>query len=83
MLLLPEYVRKLRSALAGTDAPACVVELRSALSKIQSGETRNLGMLIKERFEEACARGWFDDRDAREVEQLLLFCSSIPLVGFR
>jgi GNAT superfamily N-acetyltransferase len=83
MLLLPEYVRKIKSALAGTRAPACVVKLRNALSRIESYDIRNLGVLVKETFEEASASGWFDEHDSHEIEQLLLFCSSIPLVGFK
>jgi GNAT superfamily N-acetyltransferase len=83
LLLLPEYVRKIQSALSGTHAPACVVKLRNTLSRIESCDIRNLGTLVKETFEEASASGWFDERDAHEIEQLLLFCSSIPLVGFK
>lgn len=83
LLLMPEYVSKIRSALAGHHAPECVVRLRNALSNLDSGDIRNLGLLIKEPFEEAGARGWFDERGAHEIEQLLLFCGSIPLVGFR
>lgn len=83
ILLLPEYARKIQDALAGDHPPACVVEMRNVLSKIESGDVRNLGVLIKEPFQEACRQGWFDERGSREIEQLLLFCSSIPLVGFR
>lgn len=82
MLLLPEYVRKLRSALVGVHAPACVIELRNALGELEAGDIRNLGMLIKRTFGEACGHGWFDTHDSREIEQLLLFCRSVPLVGF-
>lgn len=83
MLLIPGYVNKIRSALAGVHAPRCVIELRNALSRVDSGDIRNLGMVMKEAFEEACALGWFDERDSVEIEQLLLFCRAIPLVGFR
>ena len=83
MLLLPDYIRKIRNSLAGADAPDCVLELQNALSDIESGAMRNLGMLVKETFEEARAQGWFDRRDSLEIEQLLLFCRSIPLVGFK
>jgi len=83
MLLLPGYVRKIQDALAGAHAPACVVELRNTLSRIESHDVRNLGMLVKETFGEASASGWFDEHDSHEIEQLLLFCSSIPLVGFK
>ncbi|HEX8735997.1 MAG TPA: GNAT family N-acetyltransferase [Pyrinomonadaceae bacterium] len=83
MLLLPDYIRRIRKSLAGDNAPPCVVELQNALSNIESGDIRNLGMLVKEKFEEAGARGWFDRRESLEIEQLLLFCRSIPLVGFK
>ena len=82
MLLVPEYVHKIQSALAGAHAPPCVVELRDALSRIESGDMSNLGMLIKEPFEKACKHGWFNEPGSLEIEQLLQFCSSIPLVGF-
>lgn len=83
MLLVPEYVHKLQYALAGADAPACVIELRNRLSMINSVNTGNLGVFVKKRFEEACLHGWFDEHDPHDLEQLLLFCSSIPLVGFK
>jgi hypothetical protein len=82
LMLLPEYVRKMRGALAGPDAPACVLELRDALAGVDSADVRGLGPRIKAPFEAACARGWFDERDPREIEQLLAFCRAIPLVGF-
>ena len=81
MLLVPEYLRKIRHALSGAHAPQCVIELRNAVSKTESGNVRNLGKLIKEPFEEACRQGWFDEREAAQLEQLLLFCRSIPLLG--
>ena len=43
---------------------------------------RNLGMLAKETFAEARQLGWFDTHDSKDVEQLLCFCRSLPLVGF-
>jgi GNAT superfamily N-acetyltransferase len=82
LMFVPEYVRKIQDALAGGDAPACVVELRNVLSTIGSGEARNLGPFVKETFEEARELGWFDERGTHEIEQLLLFCKSIPLVDF-
>ncbi|WP_437937394.1 hypothetical protein [Sorangium sp. So ce341] len=82
LMFLPDYVRGLQETLAGADAPACVVELRNVLSTMESAPVRNLGILVKETYEEARGRGWFDHRDARRIEQLLLFCRSVPLVGF-
>lgn len=83
MLFVPEYVSRIQRALAGPDAPDCVVRLRNALSNIDSDGMRNLGMIVKDSFEEACGHGWFDQRDSQEIKQLLQFCSSIPLVGFK
>lgn len=87
LMLLPDYVRRMQGLLAGRraleGAPACVLELRAVLSRVESGPVRDLGLRVKETFEAARGHGWFDGRDAREIEQLLLFCSSIPLVGFR
>ncbi len=83
MLLMPEYVSRIGNALAGDDAPACIDELRNVLSWIGRGNIRDLGTLIREPFEEARAVGWFDQRNSLEIEQLLLFCSSIPLAGFK
>ncbi len=81
MLLTPEYIRKMQIALSGTHAPGCVTELRTALSRIKSGDARDFGMVIKDAFDEAGKHGWFDEHDSGELEQLLLFCRSIPLVG--
>jgi hypothetical protein len=80
MLLTPEYMSRIRAVLAGTDAPSCVVELRNVLSRLQFDDIRNLGMLIKDTFEEG--REWFEKNRSDEIEQLLLFCKSIPLIGF-
>ena len=82
MLLTPEYVRRLQHALTGADAPSCVDELRERLSMLESAGEGDLGLFIKERVEEAHVHGWFDHHDARDLERLLLFCGSIPLLGF-
>ena len=83
LLFAPEYIRRIRRALAGPHAPECVIELRNTLAEFESGGMSNLGMRVKEAFEEACEHGWFDKRRSPEIEQLLLFCSSVPLVGFK
>jgi GNAT superfamily N-acetyltransferase len=83
LLLVPEFLRRMQATLVDGDAPPCVVELRNALGRTESGNIRDLGRLVKETFEEAQRLGWFDERDSRDIEQLLLFCNSIPLVGFR
>jgi hypothetical protein len=83
LMLLPDYVRRLQAALAGDRAPAPVASLRDALSGLESGAVRDLGALVKEALEGARGRAWFDGRDAREVERLLLFCRSVPLIGFQ
>jgi hypothetical protein len=80
---MPGYVGRIQKALAGAAPPDCVVELRRSLSRIGSGDIRDLGMQIKGPFEQACRRGWFNDRDASGIEQLLQFCSAVPLVGFK
>lgn len=83
LLLLPEFLHRMQDALSGDGAPPCVAELRSALAGAESGDVRNLGMLVKEKFAEARRLGWFDARDSRDIEKLLLFCGSVPLVGFQ
>jgi GNAT superfamily N-acetyltransferase len=83
LLLLPEFIRRIQGTLAGAEAPPCVIKLRNTLATTESGEARNLGMLVKGTFDEAQRLGWFDTRDPSEVEQLLRFCTSVPLVGFR
>jgi GNAT superfamily N-acetyltransferase len=82
MLLLPDYVASLRHTLAGARAPACILKLRKLLAGIESGEIRNVAGVMKQHFDEARAQGWFDRHNADNLEQLLLFCSFIPLVGF-
>lgn len=83
LLLLPEYLRRMQAALAGAGAPPCVVELREALAHTESGDVRDLGRLARETCAEARQLGWFDAHDSRDLDRLLLFCRSIPLVGFR
>jgi len=83
LMFLPEYIHRLKNMLAGDDAPSCVVKLRDALSRIESDDTRNLGTLVKENFEKAIEHGWFENRGSHEIKQLLRFCGSIPLVGFK
>jgi hypothetical protein len=83
LLLVPEFLRRIQATLVGDDAPPCVVELRKALTRTESGNIQNLGIHLKETFAEAGRLGWFDSRESRDIEQLLLFCRSIPLVGFR
>lgn len=82
MLFSPKFVGKMRTALSGDGAPPCVVELRKALCESDAGDVRNLGNIVKDSFGEARASGWFDVRDPCEIERVLHFCSSIPLVGF-
>lgn len=83
LLLLPEFLHRMQATLAGGDAPPCVVELRNALARTESGDIRNLGMLVKETFAEARRLGWFDTHDSRDIEQLLLFWNSIPRAGLQ
>jgi GNAT superfamily N-acetyltransferase len=82
LMLLPEYLEKIRRALAGPRPPTCVVDLRHALAATEWDDVRNVGAAVRDGFERARAYGWFDQRDAREIEQLLTFCRSVPLVGF-
>jgi hypothetical protein len=83
LLLLPEFLRRMQAALAGDDAPPCVVELRTALARTESNDLCSLGLLVKETFGEAQRLGWFDAHDSTDIEQLLLFCRSVPLVELR
>jgi GNAT superfamily N-acetyltransferase len=82
LLLLPAYVDKIKDALGGAHAPACVADLRGALAKMDAEDVRNLGAIIKQVSTQAREPGWFDGRDRHEIEKLELFCSCIPLVGF-
>jgi GNAT superfamily N-acetyltransferase len=82
LLLLPEYRRRARAALAGDDAPPCVVALRQAFDGAGSDDLRDLGLRVKDAFAEARRLGWFAARDADDIERLLQFCGAIPLVGF-
>jgi GNAT superfamily N-acetyltransferase len=82
LLLMPEYTRRIRRSLAGEHAPQCVLELRDELSKVESGDLRDLGLTVKRKYDQARATGWLDGRDTGDIEQMLLFCSSVPLVNF-
>jgi len=81
LLLMPDYVRSLVTLLAGEPAPPSVAALRRELLRIGSSGVRNLGVLVKDCVDEATTSGWFDGRDRGDIEELLLFCRSIPLVG--
>lgn len=83
MLFLPDYLRRIRDSLAGPCPPPCVIDLRKALHAMEHGGVRNLGFSVRVAFEEACARRWFDGRDASSLEHVLLFCRWIPLTGFK
>ena len=82
LLFMPDYVYRMLQTLDGADAPGCVIELRHALAGLESPDVRNLGLTVKAKYEEAKACGWFEKRDAFEIEQFLEFCRSVPLVGF-
>ena len=82
LMMLPDFVRRIQATLAGEDAPASVVELRNAFRELESGPVRNFGTLVKEMVEQARGSGWLDGRATPEIDQLLMFCRSIPLVGF-
>jgi hypothetical protein len=82
LLMEPAYLGRLRLSLAGADSPAGVDALRERLSTIEAGEVSELGMVLKQAVEAPEAQDWFKTRDSREVAALMLFCRSIPLVGF-
>jgi hypothetical protein len=83
LMLLPEYVRRIQRALEGAGAPPAVQELRRAFAALESGPGRDLGPRVRDAYERARDDGWFEGgRDATEIEQLLAFCRSVPLVGF-
>jgi hypothetical protein len=82
LLLLPDYLRRLVLAISGDRAPASVVALRSALSRLDAEPVRELGALAKRAYDDGCTTGWLNGRDCREIDQLLAFCTAIPLVGF-
>jgi GNAT superfamily N-acetyltransferase len=81
MLLMPRYVQRIELELAGGGAPESVVELRGALAGIGAEQVRGLGLLVQQAREDASAAGWFLERGSEAIDQLLLFCRSIPLVG--
>jgi len=83
LLLMPHYLQRMLEVLDGVDAPAPVIAMRNALAKAENDDTHNLGLLIKDKYAEARQTGWFDTRSAQDIEQLLLFCESVPVVGFR
>lgn len=82
LLLDPAYLDRIQDSLAGAHAPACVTDLRNALSRIETGDIRHLGAIVKQTVETAGGRKWFESRDCGEIEKLMLLCRSIPLVGF-
>jgi GNAT superfamily N-acetyltransferase len=83
LLFVPDYLRRIHHALAGDGAPPGVIELRAALARIESAPVHDLGACVRTALDEARRCGWFDGRDCRALAQLLRFCRSVPLVGFR
>ena len=65
------------------DAPRSVLELRRSLRRIETGETRDLGLLVQRVCQDADGDGWFDERGSDAIDQLLSFCRAIPLVGLQ
>jgi hypothetical protein len=83
IMLAPAYLRRLEAGLAGHAAPACVLELRRVLGMLRGAEpARDVGLHVKRGFADAQAEGWFDTRDATAFEELVAFCTAVPLIGF-
>jgi hypothetical protein len=80
MVLMPRYVQRIERELAGSGAPASVVELRRTLAGIGAEPVRGLGLLVQRARDDASAAGWFRERGSEAIDQFLLFCRSIPLV---
>jgi hypothetical protein len=81
MLLMPRYVQRIERELAGGGAPESVVNLRRALAGIGAEQVRGLGLLVQRARDDASAAGWVLERGSEAIDQLLLFCRSVPLVG--
>lgn len=82
LMFLPGYVRRLQAILAGGDAPSSVLELRKAFASLEFGPVHDFGPRVKLLFDAARESGWFDGRSTDALDRLLLFCRSVPLVGF-
>jgi hypothetical protein len=81
MVLMPRYVQRIQRELAGVGAPKSVVELRRTLAGADAEQVRDLGLLVQQARDDASATGWFPERGSEAIDQLLLFCRSIPLIG--
>jgi hypothetical protein len=81
MLLMPGYIQRIMRELAGVGAPRSVVELRRTLARADTGQVRDLGLLMQQARDDARAIGWFSGRRSEAIDQLLLFCRSVPLIG--
>lgn len=81
MLLMPPYIERIKRELAGAGAPQSVVELRRTLAVADAEQVRDLGLLVQRARDDASATGWFSERGSEAIDQLLLFCRSIPLIG--
>ncbi len=81
MLLTPRYTRRIEHELSGDRAPESVVELRRVLAGVGTVPVRDLGALVQRTREDTRAECWFRERGSAAIDQLLLFCRSLPLVG--
>jgi hypothetical protein len=81
MLLMPRYVQRIERELAGAGGPESVGELRRTLAAIGTEHVRYLGFRVKQARDDASAAGWFPERGSEAIDQFLLFCRSIPLMG--
>lgn len=81
MLLMPGYIQRIIRELAGIGAPKSVVELRRTLAGADTEQVRDLGLLVQQARDDASATGWFPERRSEAIDQLLLFCRSVPLIG--
>lgn len=79
LLLMPDYLRKIQSVFDGVYATPPIFELQNALSRLDDGNIRSVGLLIHAAMSEIQIR--LSGGDLRELEQLWMFCKEIPLVG--
>ncbi|MBA3773225.1 MAG: hypothetical protein H0X13_12290 [Ramlibacter sp.] len=83
ILLLPEFSQSVTHALEGPGAPSTLAALHGRLAGTELRDVRNLGVRLRDALAGPRERAWLSRRDCRSINQLMAFCSAVPLVGFK
>lgn len=81
MLFRWPYLERLLAGLTGAERPRSVSLLREVLSRPEQNDGHDIGILINKALYDARQSCWGQRKDLSALDQLLLFCQTIPLEG--